>query len=220
MLASAALAMAWTEAGLARPQAYAPEEKIPLIVIDNVPLTDAIRNLARQMELNYILDSRIMGRKGLFAKEPSVSYRWENLTAEEGLRRVLKDHKLKMVLSPATSVARIVGTNIAAVPVPASEVGTDSKGPIPLVQMDSMPVSEAIKQLAKHSGINILFAPPAQAALENPGGSREAATISLRWRNITGRQALAALLDNYDLMLVEDATKPVARIELRTRIRK
>jgi len=34
---------------------------VPLIVIDNVPLPDAIRNLARQFDLNYILDPRVPG---------------------------------------------------------------------------------------------------------------------------------------------------------------
>src|ERR1039458_3936079 len=33
-----------------------PKAIIPLIVMDDVPLTDAIRNLARQAEINYMLD--------------------------------------------------------------------------------------------------------------------------------------------------------------------
>jgi len=32
---------------------------IPLIVMDDVPLTDAIKNLARQAGLNYILDPKV-----------------------------------------------------------------------------------------------------------------------------------------------------------------
>ena len=36
-----------------------PNAVIPLIVMDDVPLTDAIRNLARQAGLNYMLDPKI-----------------------------------------------------------------------------------------------------------------------------------------------------------------
>jgi hypothetical protein len=32
---------------------------IPLVVMDNVPLDDAIRNLARMAKINFILDPRV-----------------------------------------------------------------------------------------------------------------------------------------------------------------
>jgi len=45
---------------------------IPLIVMEDVPLTDAIKNLARQAGINYILDPRVAGfvsrREGSFGK--------------------------------------------------------------------------------------------------------------------------------------------------------
>ena len=42
------------------PQAPAsPDTIIPLIVMDDVPLTDAIKNLARQAGLNYMLDPKV-----------------------------------------------------------------------------------------------------------------------------------------------------------------
>lgn len=198
------------------------EESIPVIALDNVPLTDAIRNLARHVEMNFILDPHILGPAGIFPAEPAVSYRWENLSAEEALRRILKDHKLKLVLNPATSVARITGTNKSVLPIPASYLGTNTQGPIPLIQMDGIPVSDAIRQICRQAGLNILFAPDAQAALDNSGGSRQwfaapaPVTVSVRWKNITARQALAALLDNYDLILIEDSAKPAAQIGLKT----
>jgi hypothetical protein len=42
-------------------------------------------------------------------------------------------------------------------------------------------------------------------------------TISIRWENITARQALAALLDNYDLVLIEEPGAASARITLKSR---
>src|SRR5262249_42039401 len=62
-----------------------PGGVIPLIVMDDVPLTDAIKNLARQAGLNYILDPKVAfgqpGPDGRPIPQPSVSIRWENVTA-------------------------------------------------------------------------------------------------------------------------------------------
>src|SRR5467141_2378234 len=54
-------AAAPTEFAQAQAPAPAPNvsEPVPLIVIDEVPLTDAIRNLARQSNLNIQFDPRI-----------------------------------------------------------------------------------------------------------------------------------------------------------------
>ena len=37
-------------------------------------------------------------------------------------------------------------------------------------------------------------------------------SVSFRWERITARQALAALLDNYDLVMIEDCATSAARI--------
>jgi len=37
-------------------------------------------------------------------------------------------------------------------------------------------------------------------------------TVSFRWERITARQALAALLDNYDLVMIGDRVTSAARI--------
>src|SRR5581483_2866024 len=62
---------------------------IPLIVMDDVPLTDAIKNLARQANINYMLDPRISfgqpGPNGQPVPQPNVSIRWENISAEQAL---------------------------------------------------------------------------------------------------------------------------------------
>ena len=38
---------------------FAPGTIIPLILMDEIPLTDAIRNLTRQASLNFILDPKV-----------------------------------------------------------------------------------------------------------------------------------------------------------------
>ena len=62
----------------AAPEAAAPSpnEVVPLIVIEEVPLTDAIRNLARQSNLNFQFDPRVTQ-----TNQPNVSIRFEKVTA-------------------------------------------------------------------------------------------------------------------------------------------
>src|SRR5207249_8515506 len=81
---------------------------IPLIVMDDVPLTDAIKNLARQAGLNYMLDPKIgfgqPGPDGKVVAQPSVSIRWENITAEQALNALLNNYSLQLVDDPKTHI--------------------------------------------------------------------------------------------------------------------
>jgi type II secretory pathway component GspD/PulD (secretin) len=91
---------------------------IPLIVMDEVPLTDAIKNLARQANLNYMLDPKIpygsIGANGLTNPQPSVSLRWENLTADQALGAVLNNYNLTIVPDLKTKISRITVKDPAA----------------------------------------------------------------------------------------------------------
>jgi len=46
-------------------EAQSTTNPIPLIVMDEVPLTDAIESLARMAEINYILDPRVPSRNAI-----------------------------------------------------------------------------------------------------------------------------------------------------------
>ncbi len=91
---------------------------IPLIVMDDVPLTDAIKNLARQANLNYMLDPRIAfgqpGPDGKAVPQPTVSIRWENITAEQALNAMLNNYGLQLVDDPKTKIARVTIRDPAA----------------------------------------------------------------------------------------------------------
>ena len=70
------------------------DEVIPRIAIVDVPLPDAIRNLARQTELNFIFDPRVPGSEfgpGRFAPKPSVTIRLTNASAQTALDALLKE---------------------------------------------------------------------------------------------------------------------------------
>jgi len=90
---------------------------IPTIVMDEVPLTDAIKNLARQAGLNYILDPKVTF--GPTAPDghvtvPNISIRWENVTAEQALNTLLTTYSLQLIEDPKTRIARITVRDPAA----------------------------------------------------------------------------------------------------------
>ena len=90
-------------------QSAAPS--IPLIEFQDVPLTVAIENLARQAGINYLLDPKIgygqADANGQIKVEPTLSIRWENVTAEQALLALLNNYDLQLVEDPRTKIARV-----------------------------------------------------------------------------------------------------------------
>jgi type II secretory pathway component GspD/PulD (secretin) len=96
----------------------APGGIIPLIVMDDVPLTDAIKNLARQAGLNYMLDPKVsfgqVGADGKPTPQPTVSIRWENVSAEQALNALLGNYNLQLAEDPKSKIARVTVRDPAA----------------------------------------------------------------------------------------------------------
>ncbi len=91
---------------------------IPLIVMDEVPLMDAIRNLARQAMINYMVDPRVpygqVGEDGQVTPQPILSIRWENVTAEQALVAVLNNYNLQISEDPKAKIYRVTVKDPAA----------------------------------------------------------------------------------------------------------
>ena len=188
----------------------AADDAIPLIRMVDVPLADAIKTLARQSHLNYILDPHVPGSDfgpGRLAPKLLVTANWTNVTAQAALSALLKEHSLTMVTNPATTVTRIAPANLSVKPVPTSQVGTDTSDIIPLLVMESVFLSQAVTQLARSASLAVSLDPKLSATDFDAQGA-----VSFRWERITARQALAALLDNYDLVMIEDPATSAARI--------
>ena len=102
------------------PAPSAPEASaaIPLIQFQDVPLTTAIENLARQANINYILDPKVSfgqpDEQGKVRPQPNISIRWENLTAEQALTALLNNYSLQLVEDPKTKIARVTIKDPAA----------------------------------------------------------------------------------------------------------
>jgi type II secretory pathway component GspD/PulD (secretin) len=81
----------------------ASAELVPLIVIDDVPLLDAVKNLARQANLNFQFDPRV----NTMSNQPNVTVRFENVTAEDALTAVLENYGLALQHDVKRHISRI-----------------------------------------------------------------------------------------------------------------
>src|SRR5262249_32610718 len=97
----------------------APAPVIERIEFQDLALTAAIENLARQAKLNYILDPKVPygqidPQTGKTTPQPMISIRWENLTSEQALSALLTVYGLQLVDDPKTKVTRITVKDPAA----------------------------------------------------------------------------------------------------------
>ncbi len=82
----------------AAPQAT--DEIIPVIEMENVPLTDAIRRLVAKARVNILLDPRLSAHP---FDRVTVSVYWQGVTAAQALTALLDNHGLVLVQSKSSS---------------------------------------------------------------------------------------------------------------------
>jgi type II secretory pathway component GspD/PulD (secretin) len=99
---------------------------IPLIQFQDVPITTAIENLARQAGINYLIDPKIgygqTDQNGQVKPEPTLSIRWENVTAEQALMALLDNYNLQLTGDRKTGISRITTKDPMAPPPLATRV--------------------------------------------------------------------------------------------------
>lgn len=124
-LSAYTLALAQNDAAASKPAetavaaaAPAPGATIPLIQFQDVPLTTAIDNLARQAGINYILDPKVgygqPDERGQVKTQPNISIRWENLSAEQALNALIATYGLQIVTDGKTGISRVTVKDPAA----------------------------------------------------------------------------------------------------------
>ena len=93
---------------------------IPQIKFSDVPITTAIENLARLAGINYMLDPKIgyglPDVNGQIKVEPTLSIRWENITAENALLALLDNYGLQLIHDKRTGIDRITPKDPTAPP--------------------------------------------------------------------------------------------------------
>jgi type IV pilus assembly protein PilQ len=90
------------------------------IQFQDVPITTAIESLARLGGINYLLDPKIgygqPDQNGQIKAEPTLSIRWENVTAEQALLALLDNYGLQLIENPKTGIDKITTKDPSAPP--------------------------------------------------------------------------------------------------------
>jgi len=93
---------------------------IPIIEMWEVPLTTVIENLARQADINYLMDPKIgynlPDENGHIKPEPVVTVRWQNISARDALLALLNQYRLQLVENTNLGMARITMKDETAPP--------------------------------------------------------------------------------------------------------
>ena len=191
---------------------------IPLIQFSDVPITTAIENLARQAGVNYVIDPKL-GNLWNFSSpknvpEPLLNLRFEKVTAKDTLNGILNIYHFILVDDPATQVARItsagepwplVDASLLDMNANPTNAFTNGNGVVPLIQFADVPLDDALKNLIRASEANIKLDPRVKPEPQ----------LTLRWENVTAKQALVALCQNYGLVIIKDSKTGVIQIKPR-----
>ncbi len=188
-------------------------------------LLQAIERLAGESGINYIVSPKVSS-EGV----PLLNFKWTNIAARAALERVLKEHDLALIENPATTVARIEPAALNGKPVDPDLVGNDTNivnsdfkstegspntnGVVPVIMMTEAPLNQAVDLLSRESQLSVSFDP--QSFGNRAGQDLLSTPVSFSWKNLTARQALVAILDCYDLTLVQSPGSPNVIIKVKT----
>jgi len=103
---------------------------------------------------------------------------------------------------------------VAAVPTAAADavVGLASSQEAGTINIPEAPLTDVVSTLARQANINFQFDPKVTGGVGADGKPMPQPIVSIRWENVTALQALEALLNNHNLVLVQDQKTKIARI--------
>jgi len=104
---------------------------------------------------------------------------------------------------PTTTVAWIGPANDPLRRADGSLLVGDTNAPTPLIAFSAVPLDVAVESLAKTAGLNLTVDPKLSDSFVD-GKFVPVPQVSIRWQNITARQALLALAANYDLAVLQN----------------
>ncbi len=202
------LAMAGLALGLIlTTSAHGQSAGIQAINFQTVPISTVIESLSRLAGINYIIDPKLfVAADGRFKPEPVLTLNWQNYSAADALARILKENQLVMSTNAFTTVVRITGTNAVANPVDAKLLGDDTNGVIPMFSFVDVPLNIALTTLIDTAHVNAVLDPQVSGdAPPRPPDFKMTMmpTVSLRWHDLTARQAMVEICEVYGLILVQ-----------------
>ncbi len=194
-------------------------DNIPVIQFQDVPITTAIANLARMANINYLVDPKLFtAPEGTPRPEPTLTLRWENQTASIAFARVLVENHLCASKDTFTTVMFITRPPVVVHPVDATLLGRDTNGVIPSIKFSDVPLGEALKSMINNAHLSVQLDPhvTGEAPPEPPDFKMEMPpTVSVSWHDLTAKQALVELCNDYGLTIVKGAAPDTLEIKPR-----
>jgi len=93
-------------------------EKLATIRMDDVPITDVIQALARLAGIKVSVDPKLFASPknwhGNANHEPTVTFAWTNISADQALARLLDEHGLKLVKDKAADKFTVIAASPGA----------------------------------------------------------------------------------------------------------
>jgi hypothetical protein len=191
---------------------------VPVVVaFDQVPLMDAIQVLARQAGLVITFDPVLLNQKaadGTPIPSPIVTIKYKNVTARQVLQSLLDNYGWQMTTNPGPTfritfkdpnAVRPLWTKVNLLEnVETNGAAAAGNEIIPEIAFEGVPLPDAINTLAQESGLNIQFDP---RLAESPD-----VKVTVKYKNVTARQVLQSLLDNYGWQITQIPGLPIFRI--------
>jgi len=222
------------------------DEILDQISFHELPLDEAIRQLAKMARVSIGFDPALLNRKsadGTPVPLPSVKEDWRHVTARQSLQALLYNYGWQMeltrdlvpnerdvIIEPDVIIhARksnsddplITKVNLseksqpAGNPAPAQDHAASGDEILEMVHFDEEPLQDAIRQLAKLADINIQLDPRLANSLDAKGRPIPAPMLNKNLKNVSARQALLGLLDEYGWQATRIAGNPILRIEVK-----
>lgn len=197
---------------------------LPAIDFEETPLPEIFQALIREAALNVTVDPVVDGRAaspgGRRRTPPKLDLHLVNLTGLQALRSLAFNQGCVVVWNPATTVARITTQEWRAwelnhpldptPPIPAPPAGTNIES---LIFLDEAPLVEVLEPLFQQLQLNVLFDPALSVSDSGAGQpAAERMTAGGKFRNVSLKQALLALLENEGLALAWDVETTVGRV--------
>lgn len=193
------------------------DSNVPEINFQTVPITTAIENLARLAGVNHLVDPKLFAAAdGTMKPEPVLTLRWENYTAANALARVLKENHLFMVTNDFTTVILITAAKTISHTVDAKLLGSTTNGVIPIIKFSDVPLGEALKNLINQAHLSVILDPhvTGDAPPEPPNFKMEMQPqVSVNWHDLTARQAIVELCEDYGLTIVKGTASNMVEIK-------
>jgi hypothetical protein len=136
--------------------------------------------------------------------------------AKQALTRLFQENGLAAVNLPGTPIDQITNFKTDPGVVDASLLEGGTNNIIPLIQFNQKKLGATLEQLAKTACLQIVVEQKLLAA--DPFSTDEDAPstlVSMYCENVTAKQAIIAICENFDLDIVKDTSTGPIRIELK-----